>query len=120
MHTHNSRTSLIGTGSAVAVVDFDSRMNEFRDLIFEDSVETRELVNGGNTGSDVFCRVRGIATRPIRLSDLRFGFRDADFLSLEERKDTEWEREGRGEREMEGEGDRERSGRSTGIGRGSG
>ena len=49
------KKELVGAGSTVAVVDFDSRMS-FR-IWSGDSVKTREHVTGMNTGSEVFCRV---------------------------------------------------------------
>ena len=49
----NSKMSLVEAGSTVTVVDFDLR-NEFQDLVFGDSMKTREHVTGMNTGSDVF------------------------------------------------------------------
>ena len=52
----NSRTSLVGAGPTVAVVDFDLQ-NEFQDLVFGKSVKTREHVTGMNIASEVFCHV---------------------------------------------------------------
>ena len=52
----NSKMSLVGAGSTVTVVDFDLQ-DEFQDLVFGDSVKTREHVTGMNTGSKVFSRV---------------------------------------------------------------
>ena len=47
----NSKMSLVGAGSTVTVVDFDLQ-DEFQDLVFGDSVKTREHVTGMNTGSE--------------------------------------------------------------------